>query len=433
VANFRAKTFWIGLLLTVLPGAAQQARARVVNVSINTAGLTSLPPSVSPFFSVVFVLTDGSGVSDGNNRVNISGITLGGGSALGNSVVSGGATGSLKAGVAITDSSFLNYFLESFSPGTQISFTLTLSNADDLNSLPDRFSVYILDGTGTPIPTLATTSGAVFGVDLSSENPGPQTWNADTSRFPAGSPSQALPLFVSAITAVTPAYSSAPVIEPGSWMTIYGSGLADSIYNWNSDFAPTLGGASVKINGKPGYLLYVSPDQINLQAPDDATAGPVDVTLTSAAGNTTSSVTLAAVSPSFAPLGDGVHILAQIATPDGSGAFGDGTYDLAGQTGAFPYATRPVKAGEVVTLWGVGFGPTVQPIAAGQIVTNPASTVQTVTATIGGVNAGVSYSGITLAGLYQLNVTVPVTGTGDQPIVASVSGVSTPRLMLTIQ
>jgi len=44
-----------------------------------------------------------------------------------------------------------------------------------------------------------------------------------------------------------------------------------------------------------------------------------------------------------------------------------------------------------------------------------------------GVSANVSFSGITEAGLYQINLTVPPnTGNGDEPVQATFSGIKTP-------
>jgi uncharacterized protein (TIGR03437 family) len=49
-----------------------------------------------------------------------------------------------------------------------------------------------------------------------------------------------------------------------------------------------------------------------------------------------------------------------------------------------------------------------------------------VSVTIGGVPANVSFAGLVAAGLYQINVTVPNTATGDQPVRATVNGAQTP-------
>ena len=222
---------------------------------------------------------------------------------------------------------------------------------------------------------------------------------------------------------ITPVYSAANVIQPGSWISIYGVNLAKDTVLWNNDFPKSLGGVSVTINGKAAYLWFVSPTQINLQAPDDAASGTVNVAVTNSSGVATSTVTLAAASPSFSLLNDGKHVAGVIATPDGSGAYGGGSYDLAGPVDAFPYKTRPVTVGEVLVLYGVGFGPVAPAVAAGVPVTKASATVSPVTITIGGVAASVLFAGITQAGLYQFNLVVPDTGRyGDVAIQAVLAG-----------
>jgi uncharacterized protein (TIGR03437 family) len=116
-----------------------------------------------------------------------------------------------------------------------------------------------------------------------------------------------------------------------------------------------------------------------------------------------------------------------IPTPNGSGAYDGGAYDLLGPTGYFSFSARPVKVGEVLELYGVGFGPTNPPVPAGQAFSGAAPTLpQTVTITIGGVPATVQFSGIVSAGLYQLNVVVPSVASGDQLLQASAGGAQTP-------
>jgi uncharacterized protein (TIGR03437 family) len=86
-----------------------------------------------------------------------------------------------------------------------------------------------------------------------------------------------------------------------------------------------------------------------------------------------------------------------------------------------------VKAGETLVLYGVGFGPTTPTVLAGQAYSGASRTNSPVTVTIGGVSASVAFAGISEAGLYQLNVTVPTnTGSGDQALQATVNGVQTP-------
>ncbi len=215
---------------------------------------------------------------------------------------------------------------------------------------------------------------------------------------------------------INPLYSSSNTIQPGSWISIYGSNLASATATWNGDFPTSLVGVTVTINAKPAYLWYVSPTQINLQAPNDTAIGPVNVVVTNSSGTTTSTVTLSPISPSFSLLSDGLHVAGVIPTPNGTGAYGGGTYDLVSPTGAFPFSTRPVKPGETLILFGVGFGPTNPTVSAGQVFSGAAPTINPVTISIDGISANVAFAGITEAGLYQFNITVPNAGSGDQAV-----------------
>ncbi len=107
---------------------------------------------------------------------------------------------------------------------------------------------------------------------------------------------------------VVPVYSTATTIQPGEWVSMYGTNLGPvPSVTWNGNFPTSLGGTSVTIDGKSAYLWYVSATQINLQAPDDTATGSVNVVVTTANGSATSTVTLAPVSPSFSLL-DGKHV-----------------------------------------------------------------------------------------------------------------------------
>jgi uncharacterized protein (TIGR03437 family) len=225
---------------------------------------------------------------------------------------------------------------------------------------------------------------------------------------------------------IVPVYSPNPVIQPGCWISIYGSDLASTTTLWNGDFPTSLGGTSVTIDNKPAYLWVVSPTQINLQVPDDSTTGPVSVVVATPSGTATSTVTLAPQAPSFSLLGDNKHVAAEIATPNGTGAYANGAYDLLGPTNTFSFSARPVKPGETLTLFGVGFGSTSPVVPAGKVFSSSAPTTAPVTVTIGGVSAPISFSGIVEAGLYQINLTLPNAPSGDQPVVATINGVQTP-------
>jgi len=223
--------------------------------------------------------------------------------------------------------------------------------------------------------------------------------------------------------AVVPAITTGGIvpgtIQPGEWVSIYGTNLASNA-TWTGNFPTTLGGTSVTIDGKAAYLSFTSYGQINLQAPNDNATGVVPVVITTASGaNVKSTVTLAQFGPAFFLL-DGKHVAGIILRANGS-------YDILGPTGSsLGYPTVAAKAGDTVALFGNGFGPTSPAVPAGQVFSGAAATTNPVTVQINNVSVSPSFAGLSGAGLYQINLTVPAgLGTGDVSLVASVGGVQT--------
>ena len=72
-------------------------------------------------------------------------------------------------------------------------------------------------------------------------------------------------------------------ISPGGWFTVRGVNLAPGTRTWtaadfNGDRLPTsLDGVKVLVNGKPAYVYYISPTQINALAPEDTAVGLVPI------------------------------------------------------------------------------------------------------------------------------------------------------------
>lgn len=226
---------------------------------------------------------------------------------------------------------------------------------------------------------------------------------------------------------VVPVDSPSNTIQPGEWVSIYGENLAAATATWTGNSPESLGNTSVTINGKPAYLSFVSPGQINLQAPDDTTTGSVSVVVTTPQGSATSTVTLAQASASWL-LFDTKHVAGIILRSDGSGAQGGGAYDFLGPTGnSLGFPTVAAKAGDTVELYGVGFGPTIPIVLAGQAFSGAASTTNDVTVLVGSVSITPRFAGLSGAGLYQINlVDLPSgLGTGDVTLAASVDGVNT--------
>lgn len=240
---------------------------------------------------------------------------------------------------------------------------------------------------------------------------------------------------------IVPVFSTSNNVQPGEWISIYGANLGPSQgVTWgfpNGQFTTSLGPAgsatSVTIDGIPAYLWYAGSTQINLQVPNDAnTNRSVPVVVTVGGQSATSSVNLVNVAPSFSLL-DSTHVAAII-------VHSDGTYDVVGPTGnSLGYATVAAKAGDLVYLYGVGFGPTNPSVPAGQTLQLPAGvtaqTTNTVAVSINGQNVLTGFAYLAEAGLYQINLTIPSgLGTGDQPLVATVAGVQTqPGVVISLQ
>ena len=164
---------------------------------------------------------------------------------------------------------------------------------------------------------------------------------------------------------IGPTLSTTGVIEPGEWISIYGTNIAGAPTTWTGNFPTSLAGVSVAIDGNAAYLSYVSQTQIDLQVPGDSNTGIVPVVVPS--GIATSTATLSQFGPSFFLL-DSKHVAGIIIRTNGSGAYGGGTYDIIGPTGSsLGYKTVAANAGDVVELYGTGFGPTTPPVAAGQV------------------------------------------------------------------
>lgn len=225
-------------------------------------------------------------------------------------------------------------------------------------------------------------------------------------------------------------YKTATAAARGGWIEIYGTNLASTTREWatadfNGSIAPTaLSGVSVTVGGRPAYVSYISPVQVNVLVPGDAPVGagvPVVVKNGSSESDpvtvTTADIAPAILAPSAFLVGGKQFAVATFA--------GTSTLTFVGTAGSVAGVTmRPARPGDVVTLYGIGFGPTNPAIATGTIASGTANLTNTVTAQIGGVPATVQYAGAApnFVGLYQFNIMVPNVAAGDSALVLSVNG-----------
>jgi uncharacterized protein (TIGR03437 family) len=262
---------------------------------------------------------------------------------------------------------------------------------------------------------------------------GDHTYTARYTLAPASAGPAPSPAIASG--GVVNAASFQPGVSSGSWVTIQGSNLAGNSRGWNAgDFVggalPTqLDGVSVKIDSKPAFVAYISPAQINVQAPADSALGPVPVEVTyNGSTSPAGTAQLQAVSPGFF-LWSGIYAVAT--RPDFSRVAPAGLFD--------GVATVPAKPGETIILWGTGFGATNPTVPPGALPpSNQVSNVSnTVTVTVGNIAATVVGAAIAPGnpGLYQIAVQIPASAPdGDLAVVAQVSGVqSSSNVLLSVK
>jgi uncharacterized protein (TIGR03437 family) len=217
-----------------------------------------------------------------------------------------------------------------------------------------------------------------------------------------------------------------PGIVPGSWLTIKGSNLSPVTDTWekaivSGNLPTSLDGVSVSVGSKPAYVYFISPGQINVQAPDVGT-GPVPVTVTTPTGTSAAvTATVAAQDPAFF-LWPGNQTVST-RNSDASLAVKAGTF-----AGAITVAAKP---GDVLILWGTGFGATTPTVAAGIQVPSDGKIYNSspVSIKLGTTDAQVFGAALSpgFAGLYQIAIQVPASmADGDYAIKATVSGVSSP-------
>ncbi|HWB86099.1 MAG TPA: IPT/TIG domain-containing protein [Bryobacteraceae bacterium] len=220
-------------------------------------------------------------------------------------------------------------------------------------------------------------------------------------------------------------------ITSNSWVTIFGTNLASKTDDWstavvNGKLPTTLDGVSVTIGGKPAYVEFVSPTQISVLAPD--VSGNVSVTVTNAGGTSAvQTVTVSQYAPAF------------FLWPNNQVVATRQDYTYAVKNGTFSGVTTvAAKPGDVLILWGTGFGPSNPPAPSGVAVPTdqPYSAATMPQVTINSVSAMVFGAALApgSAGLYQVAILVPNNlADGDWPLQATIGGVTSPIAVLSVK
>jgi uncharacterized protein (TIGR03437 family) len=235
------------------------------------------------------------------------------------------------------------------------------------------------------------------------------------------------------ITAVSNGASFMPGLSGNAWMSITGANLASTTRTWTAaemsgaKLPTQLDGVSVTFNGEAAPLYFVSPGQLNVLVPSDIAPGPpVVVQVTTRQGVSSTITSLQPVAPAFFVFGGDIGRYV-------AGRHGSDNVTI-GKPGLYP-DSRPAAPGEIIVLYGTGFGATFPAIASGQTVTRPQPIANAINVTIGGVPAEVMWAGLSATGLNQINLKVPANlPDGDARITARIAGIPTQEnLLLTVR
>lgn len=227
-------------------------------------------------------------------------------------------------------------------------------------------------------------------------------------------------------------------VSPGAWVSIFGEDLATTTRIWREDesrdgiLPKELDGVQVEFDGKPAAVYFVSPGQLNVQAPDGLPEGPVRVEVIHRGRRSAAfTVEVRAVAPAFFrfPQGGGTFAAAVLAERENGQTVYVGRPEWFGGV----VAARPARPGERVLLFGTGFGPTNPQVPAGQVFSGAAPLTHPVRVLIGGLPATVEFAGLAGAGLYQFNLVVPQgVPAGDTAVMAEINGSTTAPVHLPI-
>jgi N-acyl-D-amino-acid deacylase len=295
-----------------------------------------------------------------------------------------------------------------------------------------------LDGTATYF--IRTGDGSAFVLFLNSRDQGEAAlfqdidsgyWNARSkvSSWPTNDLFTNYPDIDPQVFAATPsingregALNSATFdrgVVSGSWFSIFGANLSATRRMWTAadivrGALPTsLDGVSVTVDGNPAFVYYISPEQINVQAPAGLNPGWSRVEVTR----------------------NGI-VSSRVLTHADSNAPGAFTYVLGGHT--FAIATNlagtvlgdptlsPELAtcapGDTIVIYTTGL--TASPAGTATVSQPPLNTVQVA---IGGFPAKALFAGLVTPGLFQINATVPsVPNGGYSELVITSDGFSSP-------
>lgn len=223
---------------------------------------------------------------------------------------------------------------------------------------------------------------------------------------------------------VNSASYSGSVVAPGGLASIFGSFPAvieaqAMVFPWPTE----LSGISVRFNETPAPIYSVSAGQINLQVPWQMSSTSQARVIATIGGQSSAPrlVNIAGLAPGVFQYGSRQGIVTDAVT------------------GQLISSTNPARPGtSYLTIYCTGLGAVFNQPETGAPASSSelAATVGAAAVTIGGVAAPVLYSGLApgFVGLYQVNVQVPETASGDlAALVVSIDGKAAPAVFIPIR
>jgi uncharacterized protein (TIGR03437 family) len=223
-------------------------------------------------------------------------------------------------------------------------------------------------------------------------------------------------------------------LSPGLIFTILGTGLGPvngaSLELDNGNVSTYNSGIEVSVDGTLAPLLYVGPGQINAVAPYE---------LTGSLGRTVSVQVFDGLSQESNEFSVQV-----VATAPAIFSLGNGQGAILNQNGSVNGASNPAAPGSYIQIYATGEGQTNPPGVDGAINNESAAylpvPVGSVSVSIGGVTVpadAIAYAGAapqSFAGFFQVDVQIPTSlKAGNQPVVLTVGGASSPPLNVAVQ
>jgi uncharacterized protein (TIGR03437 family) len=278
-----------------------------------------------------------------------------------------------------------------------------------------------------PIGLLSTGNGNWSGTWVPENIAGGFSARADAQQLPLTgsvqvsggvSSNPAVPVVTAGGVVSSGDYSSPPAL--GLLVSIFGSGLADSPISGPLPLTTQLGSTQVVLGGEALPLLYASDSVVNVLIPYDL---PV---------NTTQQLVVQRANAISVPVKTAIFNAAPaVLSTNGTGS-GQGHVYVIGPGGVETLANQnaPATAGNPVVIYCIGLGAVNPGVTGGSVAPSIplANATADVTVTFGTQTVKAGFAGLTpgLAGLYQINATIPagVTPGNQVPVTISAGGAS---------